>query len=421
MIMRSLLKNWLFQGNNKFILGFGKSIFLLAFFISFISRAQSVGNFVNNGSFEEMYSCSLPNPISKAKYWMGIDSIDAPPFLFSSCSGFANVPVNGFTYQWPKTGSNYATSILITPPPFAPIDNNRSYLKNRLKTSLTQGKTYCVKFFVNVTNNSTYGGDSFGAFFADSSLDTITKGSIPLTFITPQIYNQSSNMLTDTLGWIPITGTFVASGFEKYMVIGNFKSDAMTNTVLINPDNLPVVFCDVCIDDVSCIEMNLTAFAGRDTTVLPGSNVFIGREPDFALDSGCIWYKLPNMSTPIATISGMWVNPTTTSTYVVKQTLDCSPEKWDTVIVKVDPTVGLAKDQLYDFDFNIFPNPASENIEISSNDAVEQIVIRNQLGEVVLKSSPVYLLNVSKIDCGSYIFELILPNSIVRKRMIIIR
>ena len=267
-------------------------------------------------------------------------------------------------YQFPRSGNNLIAqcSHLCSS---CTSDLSRAYLRNRLKIKLETGKSYCVKFYVNISNNSTYGIDGFGAYFGDElSLDTIKKFAAPLVFLIPQVQNPLNNIIADTLKWSLITGTFVANGLEKFMVIGNFKADSNTNKAIINTTYLPTVFTDVCVDDVSCIEVNLPAYAGTDKSIISGDSVYIGRESDFAIDPGCIWYKLPNTTTAIDTSSGLWVKPTSTTTYVVKQVLDCSPEKWDTVVVYIN-MVGLDKLKILNKELTIFPVPAKDELQIS--------------------------------------------------------
>jgi hypothetical protein len=356
-----------------------------AFFIPFLSLSQSIGNYVNNGSFEDLYSCNLPSIINKAKHWNGIDSLQGGwSYLASSC--YSNVPQNGAGFQWPMHGNSYIRSGFFCPPPSCSPNLNRLYLRNRMKKNLQMGKVYCVKFYANIFNPSTYGMDGFAAYFGDNNLDTISKFGIPLTYLTPQIENPINNIITDTLNWTLITGTFVASGHEKFMVIGNFKSDATTNTVLINPTYLPAVATDVCIDAVSCIELDLPAYAGPDRSVIPGDSAFIGREPDFAIDPGCYWYRLPGM-VPLDTTSGLWVKPTVTTTYVVKQVLDCSAEKWDTVIVYMN-LVGLFDPEAAEKAIRLFPNPARDHLELEISGeqflgAFHTLRIHDHLGQLI--------------------------------------
>lgn len=198
-------------------------------------------------------------------------------------------------------------------------------------------------------------------------MDTITKGGVPLTYLSPQIQNPSQNYISDTLGWVAVSGTFVANGTEKHLVLGNFKSDANTGTLLINPTFTPAVITEVCIDDVSCIPLDLSAFAGHDTTCIPGTSVYLGRARDVGIDEACRWYQLPITITPttpaLDTAAGIWVSPTQTSTYVVRQEI-CGNVKWDTVVVYKD-AVGFGELRMHSEALRIFPVPAQDYLQLS--------------------------------------------------------
>src|SRR5690606_33317838 len=228
-------------------------------------KGQSA-NHVSNGSFESLNSYSTTSYYKSIHYWQGVDSTKFGYYLATTLPPIANAPY-AFGFQYPRTGNNYIIS---------QFTGYRGYPRNRLKQKLKAGAVYCVKYHIVNTNHTPWAIDGFGAYFADESLDTITQCNVALDYLNPQISNPEGNIITDTLNWIPITGTFVATGLEKYMVIGNFKTDAATNTVLINPTYSSTT-TDICIDDVSCIELNLPAFAGRDTTFIPGDSLFLGR------------------------------------------------------------------------------------------------------------------------------------------------
>lgn len=345
-------------------------IFFIYFFLGlsyFFVHGQQIGNYVANGSFESVYTCTSQLSSLKLKNWSCIDSSKICADMMHTCWG--NVPVNGVGYQYPKHGGAYMRLTLWCPfcgPPFT-----RSNLKNRLKQNLIAGITYCVRMYVTVQDMCPNAIDGFGFYFGDNSIDTIIYNArLPLTFLTPQVSNPVGNIILDSMNWVPITGTFTANGTEKYLIISNFKSDIATNTVLTGymPAN---GWAEYFVDAVSCIEVNLPAYAGPDKLIYPGDSVYIGREKDYAIDPGCIWYKLPNMATAIDTISGLWVKPSVTSTYVVRQELDCSSVKWDTVVVIINNNlVGLGKLQSIADNISLFPNPTSGNLSISFSGSV---------------------------------------------------
>jgi hypothetical protein len=378
---------------------------IIFFFLSaglsfFFARGQQIGNYISNGSFEDWTDCNQPNWLYKVKNWGAIDSVSQTGIPFSYCNGL--IPNQGNTiYQLPRTGEAFLGSTFFI---VYPTSSNRWYIKNRLKTKLQVGTTYCVKFYVNIMGTSPYGNDGFGIYFGDSTIDTITKCLSPLSYLTPQIKCQTNVPVTDTLGWTLITGTFVAAGNEKYAIIGIFVKDAMINTVVTNSSvDTTVIGTDACIDDVSCIPLDIGAYAGPDKLINMGDSVFVGRQPDWAIDQSCIWYKLPNMATSLDTISGLWVKPSITSTYVVRQELDCSPVKWDTVIVsiKIDDT-GLDRLRSLSDKIMLAPNPTSGKLTISFSGSVQQdfnsFSITNSLGQIVKQADLTFNNNSADIE-----------------------
>jgi len=311
-----------------------KKFVLFIFFLLFayIKINCQVINYVNNGSFEEALTNTSTPLFYSAKYWGGIDSTKYYGELLSRTTSPIKVPLCSYTYQWPKHGNNYLLTTIYS----TFLYNNRGYPRNRLKEKLVAGKAYCFSLYVNLSNNSTRGIDAIGAYFSDNSIDTITQCNKPITYLTPQVENTLNNIISDTLNWVLIRGQFIANGTEKYVLLGNFRNNINTNTVIANPTHSPAIGSEYAFDYVSLVELNLPAFAGRDTSVAPGSNIFLGRQPDVGIDEACVWYKLPS-TTPIDTIAGFWVNPTTTSTYVVVQTI-CGLVKSDTVVVHMNLT-----------------------------------------------------------------------------------
>lgn len=398
-----------------------QKLFLLSLFfcISSNCKAQQITNYVNNGSFEEV----VPNMYPYPKYWGGIDTTKQWGQILSSVIFPFLVPHNSFCYQWPRHGNNFLITGL-----FDPSHNPglRGYPRNRLKKTLEAGKAYCVSFFVNLTNQSTHGIDAIGVYFSDNSLDTIQLSNNALTYLTPQIQNPTNNVIIDTLNWTLISGQFTANGTEKYLVIGNFKSDANTDTTFVNPANLPTIFADYNIDGVSVIEVNLPAYAGPDKAIFVGDSAFIGRQPDFAIDKDCIWYKLPNTTNAIDTVSGLWVKPVVTSTYVVKQNLECGSLKWDTVVIYMD-AVGLAELGLESLEFSLYPNPAKDILNVRGNidSGTLEATTYNAFGQMLKEEKIIFKNKIATIKTddlpnGVYVLKLQSENSqTIAKRFVI--
>ena len=283
----------------------------------------------------------------------------------------------------------------------------RGYPRNRLKASLKNDVTYCARYFVVNRNASPIGISDYGMLFAGNEIDTITQCRIPLPYLSPQI-TFTGGIISDTLYWTAISGTFTALGSEKYMVLGNFLSNANTQTAVINSSSLPQLYCDPYIDDVSLIEMELPAFAGNDTNIVVGDSAFIGREPDVGIDYACQWYQLPNDTVPIDTVAGLWVKPTTKTTYVVKQQLWCSGVKWDTVTIHFN-TVSTAEERFRNV--KLSPNPNGGMLMLSGLPDHETIrlTVTDVSGRVIRSAT---------FECaGSYTTELELPDGIYLLRI----
>ena len=344
------LKNWFL---NKSKLGF---ILILFFIFTKLSNAQ-IANYVNNGGFE------IPNQNNSqlAAYWNATDSSKFGGILLSKIISPYLVPLSSYTYQLPRHGNNFLIGT-----EYFPTCSNQScigYPRNRFKQTLQAGKIYCLKMYVNLSNQSSRAIDAVGAYFADNTTDTISKCTLPITYLTPQIQNPIGNIIADTLNWILISGTYTATGTEKYLMLGNFKSNANTNTTTANPLNLPALFSAYCYDDISVIDIDLPAFAGPDIWGVPFNTVYLGRPQDVGIDEACMWYKLPNTTTAIDTAAGITVTVgVTIDTYVVRQEI-CGNVKWDTVVVHAS-ALGLAGSSGVENGIKIYPNPANEILNI---------------------------------------------------------
>ena len=407
--MRVPLKNWSLQ-ISQYCLSFFKqkaiTCLLLLFFLS--SKAQIV-NYINNGGLEEYYNCSSTDPNS-IKYWTSTDSICYPMGRWSYCLG--NVP-NQFNteFQLPRNGKTFVGGTFY----YTSFYNGRRYIRNRLKSNLQPGKTYCVKLYVNIMNTTTYGNDGFGIYFGSNGIDTITKCDIPLSYLTPQVKCPSGSPITDTLGWTVVTGTFVANGTEKYALLGIFAKNGMVDTALVNPTYMSTtgVFTDACIDDVSCIELDLPAFAGRDTFFIPGDSIYLGRPSDVGIDEDCMWYKLPNTTTAVDTVAGFWLKPTTTCTYVVKQDI-CGVIKWDTIVL-YQSAIGINEIDFYSQNIKLYPQPAQDVLNIKFNFNAEneftKCVLYNNLGQIIREEKleikeKIAIFNLTDLSSGVYFITL---------------
>jgi hypothetical protein len=369
-----------------------------------------------------MHFCNNPNYVSNAKYWNSIDSTNllAAGLWYNTC--YPNVPYGGpGIYQNPKSGGAYLRSQVYCTSPCS-YYFSRSYAKNLLKSTLTNAVTYCVKMHVNLENASPYAISSLQIYLSDNSIDTTKYCGMPLTYLTPQITN-TLGIVTDTVNWVEISGTFVSNGSEKYLTIGNFNSNATTSASSSTTGaTTGGIWSEYMIDDVSVIDFNLPAYAGPDQNIMLGDSAFIGRPPEIGLD--CIW---TTGTSTVGTGGGIWVKPSTTGTYsyVVTQNI-CGNIKTDTVNVNISS--GLkSENEVFAENISIYPQPTEDVITIGFNHFYEPTVsvsIHDLTGKTLREiqlnvNHGKAIFDLSQFVNGVYFIEISSNNNMAVKKLVI--
>ncbi len=98
----------------------------------------------------------------------------------------------------------------------------RDYLQTKLEEPLKAGRIYYVEMYVSRADSGMmgYGVSNIGAYFSKTA---ITKNDSFQFMDNPQV--QSSTIITDKINWTKISGSFMASGGERYVTIGRFGND----------------------------------------------------------------------------------------------------------------------------------------------------------------------------------------------------
>ena len=110
-------------------------------------------------------------------------------------------------------------------------------------------------------------------------------------------------------------------------------------------------------------------------------------------------------STPIDSGGGVWVHPTVTTTYVLKQVL-CGVTKYDTVTVFVIP-VSVGNVQSAVGSLRVYPNPATQNLTIQNASGCD-VLFYDITGRVVSRSTVVSdkaVINIGQLPKGIYILQ----------------
>jgi hypothetical protein len=404
---------------------FSKYYFIFTFCFSLLGSFFSFSqcNLIKNPSFEQKSACPTSyNQIYLANNWASIDSLanagnDCNGEYFHTCGNWmTGIPysTNGM-YQYPKTGNALIGLIL-----YVDLPNGqqgmyvyRNYAQGRLNQALTSGKNYCFKMWVNLYNISGYALDNIQAYFDNGSIDTARCG-YPKA-IVPQVANATGNIIKDTLNWILIKGSFVASGTERYVTIGNFFTDAQAQIQVFNASSGSHNIAYYLIDDVSLFPADLSAEAGRDTSMCKGDSLYIGRPPEIGLDN--IWKEM-HSGTQIGVGAGIWIKPDTSATYIVTQDL-CGTITIDSIRVVVN-CLGVAQYNMNNI-VNIYPNPANEILNIESKTQNGELRIVDVLGKEIFKE--IFFgkkqIQISNLNEGIYFINIKTTEGTIAKKIII--
>ncbi|MBL4649461.1 MAG: T9SS type A sorting domain-containing protein, partial [Aureispira sp.] len=223
------------------------------YFSLFFGHITFSQNLVLNPSFDTFSLCPTGlGQFAKALHWSNPLSLNlSTPDLFHSCSpGITGVPTNFTGYQHPHSGDGYAAIITY----LDVINEYREYLQGELSTPLIIGQSYTVSLWVSLANVSRYRAPNLGVYFTGTQIGPNLPNPNPdpnsnsLLPYLPQVKNDSISLI-DTVGWQKLEWIYTASGGERFILIGNFNSDSMTNHSLQDSNSLYQAY--YCIDDVS--------------------------------------------------------------------------------------------------------------------------------------------------------------------------
>lgn len=224
-----------------------KPFLILLIIISHFGLAQ---NLVPNPSFEERYACPqfYPDLDGVVKEWT---SFRGTPDYFHSCSSVCGFN-NNWGYQEPQTSEAYAGFTTY----HRQISEAREHIGVKLINPLTIGNKYYITFYV-----------SSGYTPLQVNIATNKIGALVTTYpysdpnSISQLPNNSTiytnSIISDTVEWIKISGSFIADSAYQYLVIGCFFDDNNIDTLhfpyQVVPQFTYYYLDDVCLSTDSCL------------------------------------------------------------------------------------------------------------------------------------------------------------------------
>ena len=191
-------------------------LFTLAIF-SFSSYSQE--NMVKNHDFElvdKKMIKKLGMIDEFCQEWFSATRMPADIFVSGIKSDKVRVPDNMYGNEGAYSGDSYAGFRAYS----KDKKLNRSYASIKLKKPLTPGKQYCVRINVSLADLSKYAVNNIGVLLSNKKLIQSNTSDI---IQKPQILQKTNKVMSNMEGWETICGTFVATGKEKYLLIGNFE------------------------------------------------------------------------------------------------------------------------------------------------------------------------------------------------------
>ncbi len=249
-----------------------------------ITFAQT-NNLVRNGSFE-----TTDGHVSG---WGDHDAADSVTSsnntsvdLYSStaCGNDFDVPNNYMGTQGSKEGNNYAGIIAYMADDYGLFKSKPGYRKysEYIQMSLTEpmvaGKAYVITFSASLAERSAYAVSGLGVYFTNEKMDVENNAFLN---VTPHVI--TSEVVTGT-EWTTFTGTYVATGGERYITLGCFDQYMEVQKIVApNTNNSRKAY--YYIDDVSLAPQII---APEDLTSVLAGSCYRLQDLNFELDKAVI-------------------------------------------------------------------------------------------------------------------------------------
>ncbi len=208
---------------------------LLGCLLLVVTSRCEAQNLVPNGSFEEYDTCRVLNDVYYPDTGpLGWFSASGTPDHFMSClpyGSFNGAPLSFLSFQYPEDGECFAGMVT-----YREFPEVREYFMTELLESLEVGVRYYASFYA----SPGWGGSSLnppvylatsgiGMVFTTQSRQWEIGDPYPAPLNYAHVY--SPTMITDTVGWTLVSGSFVADSAYRYVMLGNAFDNASTDTL----------------------------------------------------------------------------------------------------------------------------------------------------------------------------------------------
>jgi hypothetical protein len=192
-------------------------------------------NLVPNPGFEEFDICQANEfGVNGPLQWY---RTNGTPDYLQSClpyGDFQSLPMNFFTYQEPFEGASCAGI-------YTYWQNGQAEYREWIMAPLLEPMVIGQTYYASLRANAAFGGtetnpqhwlanDKVGMRFATAAMPPWNVGD-PFPVPPNQAHMLYPEILADTVGWTLVSGSFVADSAYQYVMIGQFFSNVLTDTL----------------------------------------------------------------------------------------------------------------------------------------------------------------------------------------------
>ncbi len=277
------------QKNNTLL--FLKTLTVVLFFQLFIGKiqAQTSPNLIKDGGFEDQKPISVIQGLytNKLKYWSNPKGFLGKGVYYSKNFNVHNYAgLNTTGNQEPQEGNSYFGVILYHDSVSPQTYDNRGYVVGCLTKKLTEGACYKFTYYYSLADKSKYySRDLHFTFLADTNtVYAAHKKALKLP-----IHINTQHLIHNKHIWIKEEITYIAEGWERFMMIGNQyineESNIIIDQTLVSPHDKSVPFCMVYLDNLSLVEVFPSAnFLSDNKTICDLDPITLKANPNLTPD-----------------------------------------------------------------------------------------------------------------------------------------
>jgi len=261
---------------------------LLLIFTCYRAHAQ---NLVRNGDFEAYINPPGGSGLLLEDWLPGWGSYFTTPDYFSSTL-WTPQGVQDYCGTLPRSGGGmvggYQLGYFGSMPAY-----NREYLQGELSEPLKANTLYYAEMYVKPMLKSpviNFGIRNLGIVLTNRLYTRYDSTNAFIIEETP-VVEYSSGVISDMAEWTKVSGCFIAKGGETRIIIGNFKTDALTDMAQLpgafGEDQFHEQMSYYLFDDVLVKEMPQAYILPGDITICRDSSVTLKAYPENGL--GYVW------------------------------------------------------------------------------------------------------------------------------------